>query len=78
MNRFWSQDRKCVESDATAVLPSPHRAAVAGGEGGVGDRDRHGPHSVGGQVAAPRVADVFLAVPVRRPEITDRIPQLVP
>lgn len=25
MNRFWSQDRKSVESDATEVDPSPHR-----------------------------------------------------
>ncbi len=25
MNMFWSHDPKCVESDATAVEPSPHR-----------------------------------------------------
>jgi hypothetical protein len=23
---FWSNAEKCVESDATAVVPSPHRA----------------------------------------------------
>lgn len=25
MKMFWSQDRKWVESDATAVDPAPHR-----------------------------------------------------
>jgi hypothetical protein len=24
---FWSNAEKCVESDATAVVPSPHRVA---------------------------------------------------
>ena len=24
---FWSKAEKCVESDATAVVPSPHSAA---------------------------------------------------
>jgi hypothetical protein len=24
VNRFWYQERKCVESEATAVDPAPH------------------------------------------------------
>lgn len=37
---------------------------MAGGEGGVGDLDRHGPGALGGQVAAAHVADVILGVAV--------------
>ena len=44
--------------------PVAPEAWLAGGEGGVGDLDRHGPGGLGGQVAAPHVADVILGVAV--------------
>jgi hypothetical protein len=33
---FWSKAEKCVESEATAVVPSPHSAARSARTGGAG------------------------------------------
>jgi len=61
---FWSQDRKWVESEATAVRPGAPQGLAPDGEGGVRDLDRDLVGGLAGQVAAPGVAQLFLAVGV--------------
>jgi len=61
---FWSNAPKWVESEATVVDPAHQTVCARAVKVGVGDVNRQGPDQVGGQVAAPDVVQLFLAVAV--------------